>query len=334
MSPRFRQLEIFRAVMESGSVTEAARLLRVSQPAVSKILQQAEGQLGFQLFIREHGSLTPTAEARKLLPELIKGLAAMESVHRLADDLRDARSGVVTVAASASFGTSLIGATIERFRSSRPKARVVLQTLLNHEIVEFVAEHKVDLGLALSPAEDSATSAHDFCSADLLCVMPRDHPLAAGKNVTPADLQDFPLISFSRDRPIGALIEAAYIRAGLRRKVAIEVTQSWTACALVQAGSGIAVVDGFAWLGGMFPELVAKPLAPAVRITGRLLSPRHRPISRLAYAFIDQFERVVAEHIRRGELHPPIAANKTARAPKKPARTPRRAVKRRQSTPA
>lgn len=291
--------------METGSVTEAARQLRVSQPAVSKILQQAESHLGFQLFIREHGSLTPTAEARRLLPELIKALSAVESVNRLADDLRDARSGIVTVAASASFGTSLIGATIERFRMSRPRARVVLQTLLNHEIVEFVAEHKVDLGLALSPAEDSATVAHDFGTSDLFCVVPRGHPLAARDAVTPADLQLHPLISFSRDRPIGALIEDAYVRSGLRRNIAIEVTQSWTACSLVQAGAGVAVVDGFALLGGMFSDLVAKPLRPRVRITGRLLRPRHRPMSRLALAFKTEFQNVVLEHVRRSELWAP-----------------------------
>jgi DNA-binding transcriptional LysR family regulator len=302
MNPRFRQLEIFRAVMETGSVTEAARLLRVSQPAVSKILQQAESQLGFQLFIRVRGTLAPTVEARKLLPELIKAFSAMESVNRLAHDLRDSKSGVVTVAASASFGNSLIGKTIERFRLSRPRTRVVLQTLLNHEIVEFVAEQKVDVGFALSPAEDGCTVASDFCSTDLFCVMPRKHALAKFPSINVQKLQSYPLISFNSGRPIGALLESVFEGAGLRRNLAIEVTQSWTACALVQAGAGIAIVDGFALLGGMFSDLVKKPLAPRIQITGRMLKPRHRPTSRLADAFISEFETVVQEHVVRGEL--------------------------------
>ncbi|MBC7578090.1 MAG: LysR family transcriptional regulator [Tardiphaga sp.] len=302
MNPRFRQLEIFRAVMETGSVTEAARLLHVSQPAVSKILQQAEDQLGFQLFIRAHGILTPTIEARKLLPELIKAFAAMESVNRLAHDLRDSRSGVVTVAASASFGNSLIGRAIERFRQSRPRTRVVLETLLNHEIVEFVADHKVDVGFALSPAEDSSTVASDFCSTELFCVMPHGHVLAKCPAIEARQLQAHPLISFNSGRPIGALLESLFDSAGLRRNIAIEVTQSWTACSLVQAGAGIAIVDGFALLGGMFSDLIKKPLLPRVPMTGRMLKPRHRPTSRLADAFISEFENVVREHIIRGEL--------------------------------
>lgn len=302
MNPRFRQLEIFRAVMETGSVTEAARMLRVSQPAVSKILQQAEAQLGFALFLRVRGALTPTTEARKLFPELVKAFAAMESVNRLAHDLRDSKSGVVTVAASASFGNSLIGTTIERFRLSRPRTRVVLQTLLNHEIVEFVAEQKVDLGFALSPAEDTETVASDLCSTDLFCVMPRQHPLAEHAGIDVQRLQDYPLISFNSGRPIGALLESLFDEVGLRRNLAVEVTQSWTACSLVQAGAGIAIVDGFALLGGMFSDLVRKPLAPRVLITGRMLKPRHHPTSRLAQAFISEFASVVQEHIDRGEL--------------------------------
>lgn len=302
MNPRFRQLEIFRAVMETGSVTEAARVLQVSQPAVSKILQQAEAQLGFQLFLRVHGTLTPTTEARKLFPELVKAFAAMESVNRLAHDLRDSKSGVVTVAASASFGNSLIGTTIERFRRSRPRTRVVLQTLLNHEIVEFVAEQKVDLGFALSPAEDSETVASDLCSTDLFCVMPHQHPLATCEAVSVPQLQEHPLISFNSGRPIGALLESLFDDGGLRRNLAVEVTQSWTACSLVQAGAGIAIVDGFALLGGMFSDLVRKPLAPRVQIIGRMLKPRHHPTSRLAQAFIAEFDSVVLEHIARGEL--------------------------------
>lgn len=299
MTLRFRQLEILLAILERGSVTQAAQLLGVSQPAVSKILQQTEIRLGFRLFIREHGKLTPTTEARKLLPELIKASAAMESFNRLADDLRDVRSGVVTVAASASFGNDLIGATIARFRASRPRARVILQTLLNHEIVESVAENRVDLGLALSPAEDSATMARDFCATDLICVMPAGHPLEKLDEISPKQLQGVPLISFSRDRPIGALVENAYAQAGEKRKISIEVTQSWTACSLVQAGCGIAIVDGFALLGGMFSELAARPLVPRISITGRALTPRHRPLSRLAEAFLNEFQGVIQDLMRR-----------------------------------
>ncbi|NBO76272.1 MAG: LysR family transcriptional regulator, partial [Betaproteobacteria bacterium] len=69
---RLRHLEVFHAVMRAGTVSGAARLLHISQPAVSKVLQHAEAQLGLALFERVHGKFHPTPEARRLFAEVDK----------------------------------------------------------------------------------------------------------------------------------------------------------------------------------------------------------------------------------------------------------------------
>jgi len=300
-----RQLEAFRAVMEAGSVTEAARALGISQPAVSKMLQQAEDHLRFRLFTRERGRLTPTREARALLPELLKAFSAMEVVNRLAEDLQGAQAGLLTIAATPSLGNSLVPHAIARFHATRPRTRVALRALLNHEVVELVADHRVDLGVVLIPAEDSATLARHLCTADLVCVVPRDHPLARLEAVGPAELQQYPLVSFSRTLPIGALIEDAFQRTGLRRRIDLEVTQSATACSLVRAGAGIAVLDAFALMENRHPDLAVRPFTPAVRIEARVLLARHRPTSRLTEAFLRVLHEVVADIAAKGEIYGP-----------------------------
>ena len=78
MRSNLRHFDVVRSVMEAGSVTEAARLLRVSQPAVSKTLAQVEDRLGFRLFTRDRGRLIATAEARALLPEIEKAFLAVD----------------------------------------------------------------------------------------------------------------------------------------------------------------------------------------------------------------------------------------------------------------
>src|ERR1700694_852598 len=78
-----RHLDVVRCVMEAGSVTEAARLLRVSQPAVGKTLAPGGDRLGFRLFTRDRGRLIATAEARALLPEIEKAFMAVDGVQRL-----------------------------------------------------------------------------------------------------------------------------------------------------------------------------------------------------------------------------------------------------------
>jgi DNA-binding transcriptional LysR family regulator len=85
---RLRHIEVFNAVMLTGSVSGAARLINVTQPAVSRILQHAELQLGFALFQRTKGRLTPTSEALTLYPHIERLFAQLDEVQRLAANLK------------------------------------------------------------------------------------------------------------------------------------------------------------------------------------------------------------------------------------------------------
>ncbi len=302
MSLSVRTLELLRIVIETRSVTATAERLHVSQPAVSKAVQQAEERLGFPLFLRERGRLVPTLDARVLLPEIVRAAMAVESVSRLAEDLQSLRTGMVTLAATPVLGNTLAAQAIARFRDASPGVHVVIQTMFNHEAVEAVADHRVDLGLVLTPVEDGHTLAQDICTAPLVCVMPSDHALARHEVVGPREVAPFPLISFNRHQPIGALIEDAFRAATIRRVIAVEVTQSWTACALVQQGAGIAVMDGFTILAGVPPGLTVRLFQPAARIAGRLLVPTDRPTSRHAASFVQVLATVVREAAAAGQI--------------------------------
>jgi DNA-binding transcriptional LysR family regulator len=297
-----RHLDVVRRVMEAGSVTEAARLLRVSQPAVSKTLAQVEDRLGFRLFTRDRGRLIATAEAKALLPEIEKAFLAVYGVERLASDLRDGRTGMVTLAAAPSLANNLLPAVIGSFRLTRPGATVIVQAIPNTEVVDLVADRRVDLGFVLIPARDSATVAVDLCAADLVCVIPKTHTLAASKSVRLRDLHDVPMITFARRLPLGALIAGAFERARVRPQNAVEVMQSATAFALVKAGAGIAIMDGFALLDGLPPNLIARPIQPAVRVVARQLSARDRPQSLLANAFAKDVVAIIEGYVARGVL--------------------------------
>jgi DNA-binding transcriptional LysR family regulator len=297
-----RTLELLRVVIETRSVTATAERLHVSQPAVSKAVKQAEDRLGFPLFLRERGRLVPTLDARVLLPQIVRAAIAMDQVTRLAEDLQSLKTGTVSLAATPVLGNTLAAQAIARFRTTSPGVQIIIQTMFNHDVVDAVADHRVDLGLVLTPVEDSHTMARDICTAALICVMPREHPLARHKVIRPGDVVSFPLISFSRHQPIGALIEDAFRAASVRRVISIEVTQSWTACMLVQSGAGVAVMDGFTLLGGIPDGLTTRPFEPAPRIAGRLLLSVDRPASRHAEAFVLALRSVVRDEIATGRI--------------------------------
>jgi DNA-binding transcriptional LysR family regulator len=297
-----RQLDVLRLMLETGSTTETGRLLRISQPAVSKLLQQMQNQFDLRLFTREHGRLVPTQEARILAPELIHALAAVNGVLRRMGDLQGTTGGLLTIAATPTLANTLVPQAMARFLVQHETVEIRVNTALNQEVIDSVADHRADIGLVLMPANDAATLARNLTAANLVCVMPSGHSLGVLAEVTPRDLAGVRLISYSARQPIGALIDVAFEAAGLRRVVAVEVTQSWTGCALAAAGGGVAVVDGYALLGRAFPDLLVRPFRPRVSIIARLLHAQHRPLSRIAADFVTNLRDVIRDHIAAGTL--------------------------------
>jgi len=117
---RLRQIEGFRAVMMTGSVSEAARLLHVSQPVVSRVLQHAEAGLGFALFERKRGRLLPTPEAQALFSQVQRAWDEIARIDALSANLRHGASGLLRVAATPSLATSVLPAALAAMRAAQP----------------------------------------------------------------------------------------------------------------------------------------------------------------------------------------------------------------------
>jgi len=103
-----RQIEAFRAIIESGSVTAAADLLFLTQPSVSRLLADLEAELGFALFARIGRSLTPTPEADALYEEVRRSFVGLQEISRVADDIRQYRSGSLKIAAMPALGLQFL----------------------------------------------------------------------------------------------------------------------------------------------------------------------------------------------------------------------------------
>ncbi len=280
-----REMDLFRHVMELGTVTAAAEAAHVSQPAVSKTLQQAEERLGFRLFLRQRKRLLPTAEAQALFPEVMSALAAIDLVQRLGRDLREGRSGLLSLAVTPTLAHGLVPVALRRFRDAHPQVSVSLLAGTATEVIRLVVDHRVDLGLVMGPVGDSRVLVRDLQREELGCVLPPGHALATKAALTAADLADQTLISVAPHQPVRALLQRAFERAGVPLSVAVEASQSSIACALAQAGNGIAVLDGFALRGAREQGLETRPFRPAVVMQARLLQSRRRAPSRQAQSF-------------------------------------------------
>ena len=152
-------------------------------------------------------------------------------------------------------------------------------------------DRRADLGLAYMPTRVDDLTVEDVGETHILAALSADHPLAARKRVTAADLLVDPLVSFSSALPIGEYIAAAFRDCGVERPVALEVGHSFLACAMVRAGAGIALVDSLAERSGLFPDLAFVPLDPPIRIRAVMLSLRDQIPSLAAAAFAKAVRR-------------------------------------------
>jgi len=285
-----RQLEVFRTIMQCRSITDAARVLNVSQPAITKVLRHAEDQLGITLFRRERGRLIPTNEAELLFPDTERIFRELQSLKRLSADLRDGTTGLLRVGASASLALSLVPDALKQYRLDHPGVRITCHLLAATEMVEMVMARQLDIGITVAPIVVPSARTEVIHTADIVCVMPEGHPLTALKSVTPHDVADHTLISFSSAASVGHLLEAAFRRAGVIRRFDIEVTLALTACALVQRGIGIAMVDGFSRRLD-FAGLAWRPFRP--RLTQPVSLVTASTPSRFAAAFVPYLRRAL-----------------------------------------
>ncbi len=293
MTLSLRQLEALRAIFEAGSITAAARALGVSQPAISRLLKQAEDRAGVHLFQRHGNRLLPTAEVRVLLPGIARVFSDVEAVRQDLENLREARGAACTVATTPALGFALLHPAIVRLRQRKADARITVEPLLNHEVIESVHGGRAAFGLILAQAETGVIGAGDLAISPMVCVMPKGHVLTRCKRVTIAELVGHPLISFDRTLPLGKIVHELFSQSGARMRLAAEIGSSLAACDLVHRGAGITVIEGFTAYEKLPPGLVVRPVQPTAWVAARVV--QDRPLSPIAQALLEETRAAVAE---------------------------------------
>lgn len=281
--------------MMTGSISDAARHLNVSQPNVSNILRHTEDRLGIRLFERTKGRLYPTDEAKALYAEVEKVYHHVKMVHDLAEDLSESRIGRLRIACNPSLGISLVPAAIAAFRADRPKVHVQMRIAPQKDLIELVLTHQIDVGISIFPTDHPNITTETLGRGRLVCALPEDHPLTALSIVRPADLSSHSLISYERDSQQGRMVDAAFQAAGITRDSMIDLSYGYTACALVEAGAGVALVDEFTLSGGSFPRIVTRPFEPVTEFVICAFRDRLRPLSIPTEAFLTELRRVVSQ---------------------------------------
>jgi DNA-binding transcriptional LysR family regulator len=287
-----RQMEVFRSVMMTGGVSGAAELLHVSQPAVSKVLAQAQRQLTFPLFARVKGRLVATPEAHALYAEIDALWRGVDRVRDVSRELSSPRSASLRLAVSASAAPYLVPRTVALLAERYPDLRIRTEILVGPILVDALLDRSADIGVALMPNDHPNLVRVRNYHCGFVCVLPSGHRLARKPSVAAADLVDERVVGSPPDTPYGQALMRAYGRASSSLQVHFHVRSAISACWQVQAGSCIAVVDQAAVFGPTLPGLVIRPFRTRERMPLSLVHNRYRPLSLAHEAFCDEFDRV------------------------------------------
>jgi DNA-binding transcriptional LysR family regulator len=278
-----RQLEILRAVIRHRTTVAAADELALSQPAISNALKAMEAQAGFTLFDRINNRLFPTAEAMALYDESEAIFALHARLENRVRDLRESRSGHLSIVSTPPLAYSIIPPTLSGFLR-RPQTRVFFDVRRYEGIIDGVLGNVAELGFALGLSNHPGIAHEVVHTGRMVCVMPPHHPLAARTEISADDLTGFPLIGLERGTRLGEAVRESFAEAGAPFQPTVEVRYCNTACVLAAAGVGIAVVDPFSPRQGGH-DLAVRPFTPSTPAIAYMLWSEARPLSNLAKTF-------------------------------------------------
>jgi DNA-binding transcriptional LysR family regulator len=293
-----RQMEVFYAIMVTGSVTGAARLLNVTQPAISTVLKHCESRLKMKLFLRVGGRLQPTSEAEAIFPDVAAIFGRIEAVGRLTQDLVGGRLGTLSIAAAFPIANGYLAKAVATFVSGRPNVRCTLQSLTSPQVLDRVINREVELGIAHEPIVSSAVDTEVLMSWSIACVMPADHPLAKLHEVGVKDLAPYPIITYLPQIVFRPYVDRALSEAGIAPNITVQVSISLTGIMLARFGAGVALVDPLLVKAMGIPGITVRELRPRIEAKTLLIRPKASPRSVVLNDFVDHLKETILEDHR------------------------------------
>jgi DNA-binding transcriptional LysR family regulator len=250
-----RQIEVIRAIMVTGTVGAAARLLHVSAPGVSRAMKHAEGVLGLKLFYKKHGRYTPTREAGDIFTQINSVYDKVEDLQFVIDRLKKGADSELKVGSVPSLSTVMVPRAIADVRRRFPSLLIDVDVLKIEEAIDYLLLGKGEAVAISYKLDHPMLTFEPLAVGRLKCIVPEGHPLARRKTVPARDIVKYPLIGIDPNDPYGRIIAGIFASHSLAYSVTIRARFGSTVCALVTNGLGIAIIDEFTLAGGNWPSL-------------------------------------------------------------------------------
>lgn len=305
------QISTFQAVMTSDSLSDAAKKLGRTQPAVSAAIKALEDQLGLQLFERKGRKLIPVPEAQYLLAEADAIMSQVTRVRQTMRSLSGGHSGTLKVAAMPGPVSLIFPKFIASKISETNDISISIQARTSSQIAELTRAQSIDFGFAdaLETEVDESLYRSLVISAECPVAVPESHPLAQKPVIRFEDLSGQTMGTLPQSHRQTRDLAERFAAEGLTFRASIESQTFLPILHFVAAGRCCTVLDPLSVFlvqkdAPMVKGIAVRQLDAPIRYHYAIYSPEYRPISVIARNLLGQWQDEVMTLLDRSGFNP------------------------------
>lgn len=291
---RLRQIEVFYAISKAGTMSGAAKALNVSQPNISRVLSHTEQQLGFLLFERSSKGLLITKEGLRLLPEVERLTAHLQSINALTESMHPESDNAIRIGVAHACSQMIVAPILVNYRQQKPHLHVDLLTEHFSALQQAVLDDEVDFALIFGQAVDKSLMAEPLIQANMVAIAPKN--MDVPNTVSLSWLCKHNFLMMQQDDPLGSALHRALALQGLYPDNPLLIKTYSVIADMVVSGGGVGVVDIFtASRYAKEVQIIAmeKPLCFELTLISRRDKPQSRDLLLLKSMFKEQCKRIV-----------------------------------------
>ena len=233
----------FLAVAETGAITEAAERIGITQPALSRRLQQFEDHLGVPLMVRGRKGATLTEIGRLVQSEAQAILARYEHMQEMVNSHQRLEGGTVRIGGGATAVSYILPEAIAAFQAAHPQVRFQMREAGSSEIADDVLAGHLELGVVTLPVRDRELQVTPLTTDRIVLVARHDHPLAQRRRVRIQDLADQAFVAFEAGSALRQIIDSKLRDAGVEVNVVMELRSIPAILRMVSTTGNLAFVS-------------------------------------------------------------------------------------------
>ncbi len=282
-----KQMEVLRAVMNTGSITGAAALLHVTPPGISRMMKHLQIRLGVPLFEKQGNRLVATADARRLHSEIERVYSGISQVSRVAHELKSGAGQQLSVICSPSVAAQIGPSAVAQMLRKYPDLRMRIEVQPVYDIYQTLLSQQCDLAISLVPIDHPNLQKRLLAMVGLVAVVPAQHALATKTKLRLKDLAQIPIIRFPEQTTQGATLHKLLQEEGIEVQSRVTVKTARDACALAAEGVGAAVIDALTAQHLNDARIVKLPLTVKQQYGITAMWSKDLPLGKLGQEFVD-----------------------------------------------